>query len=359
MKVAYLIGGIYNGGQERQLLLLCNELKGKVNCDVLVWNITDADKLMHNNFIESDIRLIEIPKGSYILKIRYLINFIKANKYEIIHSYSFYLNFIVVILGLFTKIKGIGGIRNELKQCKIDGKFLFFISTFFNRNLVSNNQKAIDEIKKIWWMNTFWSNVFLIRNGVSIQKTNNELNVSKKIDIISIGRFARQKRWDLFFNVIYELKKIRPFISVNIYGSGPLKKELLNLIKKLNMENNIQLCDPVKNVSEVLKNGRIFMLTSEAEGMANVIVEAMLNGLPVVCTNAGDNSYLIKEGVNGFVFEINDYINMVDCIDLLLNDEKNRCKIGKNNIRKATDCYSPEIYSKSILLLYKNLLNNK
>ena len=72
--------------------------------------------------------------------------------------------------------------------------------------------------------------------------------------------------------------------------------------------------------------------------MSNTIMEAMSYSLPVVATNAGDTSYLVKDGITGFLCNIGDYQQISDRLSTLITDYDLR---KKWNLRR----YSLKIFT--------------
>lgn len=81
-------------------------------------------------------------------------------------------------------------------------------------------------------------------------------------------------------------------------------------------------------------------------------MEGMNANMPVVCTDVGDNSYLVEDGYNGFLAPIRDYVSLSDGILRLIKDGKLRATMGKNSKEHLLDDYSVEIFKER----YKRLL---
>ena len=92
-----------------------------------------------------------------------------------------------------------------------------------------------------------------------------------------------------------------------VVGYGVLEHELRVLVKKHNLTSKVKFLHGKSiNINECYKMADIYLSTSIFEGMSNTIMEAMSMGLPVVSTNAGDSSYLVKNNFNGFICPIYD-----------------------------------------------------
>ena len=142
-------------------------------------------------------------------------------------------------------------------------------------------------------------------------------------DIITVGRLEQVKRFDIFIKSIDEIKKSLPMVKAVIIGDGALALELLTLIKELGLENNILLPGVQSNVEAWLRKSKIFMLTSDSEGLSLAMMEAMLCGLPAIVSNVGDLGDLVAEGKNGFLISTRAPENFaVAVLNLLANPER-------------------------------------
>lgn len=116
---------------------------------------------------------------------------------------------------------------------------------------------------------------------------------SEKV-ILSVGILAKGKGFDTLFRVAKRL----PGLKFLIIGEGPLKSSLLRGHIK-----NVQLISKVPHqlIHKYFQLADIFVLLSKHEGFPMVLREATAAGLPVLCTDVGDCSLLVKNGFNGYL----------------------------------------------------------
>jgi Glycosyltransferase len=70
-----------------------------------------------------------------------------------------------------------------------------------------------------------------------------------------------------------------------IYGDGPLKEKLEDLVFSLNLQGRVVFMGVEKNISEKIKSAKLFVLSSIYEGLPNSLMEAMALGLPCISTD--------------------------------------------------------------------------
>lgn len=88
-----------------------------------------------------------------------------------------------------------------------------------------------------------------------------------------------------------------------IVGDGPTRATLAATAAGLGVGGRVRLLGERDDVPAVLTGFDIFVLSSIAEGMSNVILEAMATGLPAVATRVGGNPELVADGTSGFLVE--------------------------------------------------------
>ena len=103
-----------------------------------------------------------------------------------------------------------------------------------------------------------------------------------------------------------------------------------------------------ENVERELSLAKLFVLTSDYEGMPNALMEALAAGVPSISTDCpcGGPRELIKNGMNGLLVPCNDKYSLADSIDYLLSNENVRAKMSANAKESAK-------------LFYPNTVNDK
>jgi len=146
-------------------------------------------------------------------------------------------------------------------------------------------------------------------------------DAKKTIDIILTGRLARVKRIDVFLQAVRCLKERLPEIKAAIVGDGGLRDELEQMALNLGIEDNVTFAGHQHNVQDWLSRAKIFVLTSDSEGLSLSMMEAMMSGLPAVVSEVGDLGDLVEYGVNGYLVARRSPELFADRLVELLSDE--------------------------------------
>jgi glycosyltransferase involved in cell wall biosynthesis len=117
----------------------------------------------------------------------------------------------------------------------------------------------------------------------------------------SIFRFWPEKRPLLWLEIAALLLAERPRLHFLLAGDGLLRKEMLTFIEDLPNPKNVHLIAPTHEIGPILSAMNIFLLTSQFEGMPNVVLEAEWLGLPVVAMEAGGVAEAVAAGESAIV----------------------------------------------------------
>lgn len=182
------------------------------------------------------------------------------------------------------------------------------------------------------------------------------LDIPRVYDILSVGRLAPVKHVEVIVRAISRVKERYPGIKACIVGDGPCKPELTRLVDELGVKDNIDFVGFKENMLHYYNSSRIFVHASEREGFPNVVLEAMMCGLPCVISNCGDVVDIAKDGFNSLVVpKFTDYEAFARAITRLLKDEKLYNELSGNAIKTAGSVSAEDVTRKWEIIL-DNLL---
>lgn len=351
--ILFLIGDMRNGGAEHVIYNLCNHYKDKYNVTLVVRKIKDADYVPNVNIVEihnlqTGVRLIfglwQLRRLKKKLNIDTSVSFLF--KYNVFNYLTKYKDKVIIsvrnymtdndnmyskrFMSLYKKIIKKVDLVVNVSQSVMDDQIRNF-GSIKEKNIVIPNFCETSIIQKQMCEKIPKEHVSLLNGNV----------------IISSGRYNDQKgQWHIIraFKLVVEKE---PSAKLVLTGRGPLKEYYEDLIKELNLENNVYILDFINNVYRYFYKSKIFLLNSFYEGMPNVVLEAMACGLPVIATDApgGTKEILTKKSNStDYVKEITfaDYGVLIPTCDRI----------------QYTACdpltKEEELIAKSILLLLKD-----
>jgi glycosyltransferase involved in cell wall biosynthesis len=189
-----------------------------------------------------------------------------------------------------------------------------------------------------------------IYNGLNLAEFGRATFFSDPPLIVGIGRLITKKG---FTNLIRAcallVERGRPF-RCEVFGDGPLEKDLRAQIEGLGLQECVQLVGP-KPQHEIrarLANANVFVLPSvpESEGgmdnLPTVIMEAMATGLPVISTTIGGIPEMVVEGETGFLVRPDDVPALSEAIEKVTNDRSLGQRLGQTGYERAQQFFSIE-----------------
>ncbi len=145
------------------------------------------------------------------------------------------------------------------------------------------------------------------------QKVRKQLNISPTDKVlITIGALVERKGFHRVIELMPELLKQHPNLHYLIVGSagveGDWTEKLNTQVKTLKLEHNVHFLGarPPSELKEILSAADVFVLSTRNEGWANVILEALACGLPVIATDVGGNSEVVSDSKLGTIVEFDN-----------------------------------------------------
>ena len=171
--------------------------------------------------------------------------------------------------------------------------------------------------------------------------------------IVSVGRLAYQKGYDTLIHALSTIIKFYPDIILTIYGEGPERKNLECLIESLDLKNHVYLPGTTKDIQMVLRRADLFIFPSRYEGFPNALCEAMAMGLPVIASDCSGNVDVVRDGIDGKLFPVND-IALLANITLELLRNPYECTRLAYHAKEVCDRFHPDC----IFSLWDDVISN-
>lgn len=221
------------------------------------------------------------------------------------------------------------------------------------RNIITNILANSEETKRTINQNNKYlfpkEKIKVIYNGIDLEKfdshnskqsfrnetdlanvcNDKQLSANREIIIGNAGRLEYQKNQRDLIYIAKFLKEQNIEFKIVIAGKGRLKKELIQLAKRKNVEDKIVFLDFVENIKSFMENIDIFALTSFWEGFGYVLVEAMACRKPVVAYNISSNPEIVNQNESGFLVDYPDVKTFAQKIKILIENQDLRTKFGE------------------------------
>ena len=137
-----------------------------------------------------------------------------------------------------------------------------------------------------------------------------------------------EKELPFLVDAFAEARRQRPGLQLVMVGSGTETPKILERVQAHNLGGDCLMIPHTPDTAEILRSIDIFLLTSVSEGQSNSLMEAMACGCAVVASRVEGTRDLVRDGVNGFLFEFGSQADLVAKVLSLVDDPELRRKIA-------------------------------
>lgn len=176
----------------------------------------------------------------------------------------------------------------------------------------------------------------------------------KKDDFVMIytAELNKNKNQIIAIEAMKELTKKNSNIHLLLAGKGDLREYYESKVKEYNLQNNVHFLGYRNDVPKLLKISNIYISCSIREGLGLNLVEAMYVGKPVIASYNRGHVDLIKDGVNGFLFIVNDITKITNLVLDIYNKKIKTDKLIYNSKEQVKDFILLNC-SKEMEMIYK------
>ena len=199
---------------------------------------------------------------------------------------------------------------------------------------------------------------------ITLPKFTINTEVEKSYDCVFFGRVVPENGIEDLLHAISIIKIDNNNISLVVVGPIPdlFLNQLLELVKKLNIENNVTFTGYLSTQNEafeIVAKAKIDVLPTHYDIIPGTILECMYIGVPVISNSVGgipdlnDNNECIVLSKKG------DIPGLASLITDLLNNDEKRKKLISNSKAEVKKFYDKNEIYKDILTIYHNVLEDE
>jgi L-malate glycosyltransferase len=371
-RVLQLIGSFHVGGSERQGVTMTRMLDqdGTFKVHVATLNNdgvlrTELGKLGSTNIPE--FRLTSFYNANFFRQVRRCASYLKENDIDLIHTHDFYTNVFGMATASLAGVKARLASKRETNGMRSRSQELVEGLAFGRAHAIVVNSAAVREHLVGRLVPT--TKIKLIYNGIEADRFSvaEEPGIyCKKLGLPSHRRFVT-----LAANLRHEVKNVPMLLRAAkavtgavadahfvIAGEGELGAALKQLAADLGIEDRITFLGRCSDMPSLLAASSVGVLTSNAEGFSNSILEYMAAGKPVVATRVGGAAEVIEEGNNGFLVGRDDDKSLAKHLIALLADNENIYSMGTAARQSVVERFSHQTQLARTLELYDSLLSD-
>ncbi len=351
-KIVFVIGSLGIGGAERVISILANYFS-KNGFDVSIILFYQHNRIDY--FLEKEVRVMSVEaSGNKLSRIKSRITSLRkiiiSIKPDVVISFLTEINIYTIIatekLHIPTIISERNDPRNDPKQKVL--RILRWLTYKRSSGIVFQTEEAKEYFSRLH------INSAVIPNPISANLPDACTYVNRQNIIVSVCRLTKQKNIPMLIEAFSRLpKEIKNQFLVEIYGEGPLKEELQALVDAKGLTQSVVFKGFSKNVHENIYKSKLYISTSDYEGISNSMLEALALGIPTICTDCpvGGARLAIRNNYNGVLVEVGNVDQLQNAMLHVLTDESFSIDISSHYM-EIRERFSEE----NIVTLWKNFI---
>lgn len=181
------------------------------------------------------------------------------------------------------------------------------------------------------------------------------------LDIISIGRFHWKKGYHYALDAMKILNDSKINFTYSIIAQGKIPEEITFLIDEYGLADKVNIIPGMKHdeLIKKLQSSHLLILPSVEEGIANVVLEAMATGIPVLTTDCGGMDEVVNDRINGYIVPVRDPVLLSEKIKQFINSDfefkTELVKKAKNTIKEE---FSADKQMREFSEFYNSILSS-
>jgi glycosyltransferase involved in cell wall biosynthesis len=309
MKILHVITTLEKGGAEKQLVILSRNQAAQdheISVLPLKGNLElDKEFSSFKGQIFDDIR-----NRNFLFQIILFRKLLKKKRFDVIHLHLPRAEIVGVLASLGLRIVAISSRHNTEPFFPGSPRL---VSTLLSRVVLIRQSSVIAISKSV---KTFLlsrreiskrQQVDVIYYGydetISAPKQPRELRDGEKLEkFVTLSRLAPQKDLKTMIQALAIYRGKFGFGQLEVYGDGPLDEELNTFARNLGITQYVVFCGRTSDVPKVMQKNQCFLLSSKYEGFGLVLLEAMQQGLPIICSKISTTEEVMGLGY-GLFFE--------------------------------------------------------
>ena len=159
-------------------------------------------------------------------------------------------------------------------------------------------------------------------------------------DLVTVGHLEPVKNHQYLLRILAEAKQAGRDVSLDIFGDGPLKRDLVGLTRSLGLEGQVRFRGFRTDLRDFLPRYKAYAHVSYSESSSLAIIEAMAAGLPILAGAIGPLAELCDDGVEARFWPLDDPAAAASILIELLDDEPRRltaANAAKRRFRRDFD----------------------
>lgn len=373
LRVLYLIDSLSSGGAQRQLVTLLRAL----DIDAVEAEVAIYHPLFH--FLPEvegagvAIHLLGDRGARDPMVLVRLARLVRSGGYDVVHSYLRTPGILARLATLGTPVATIVSERNvdigRTPRGLVLERSLAGLGDAMIANAEAIRRTVLDYVPR-------WDGrIHVVPNGIDwtepdederaeAARLREDLLGGAEVLVGTVARMEPQKNPHLLLDAIEllpdDVRERTRFVWVGAWTDRALVESVRERLSHGPLEGRLRLLGPTPRVRRVYLALDGLALSSDWEGCPNAVLEALAHGRPVVSTDVGDVSDIVRPGTTGWVVPVGDARGLSEALSQLVSmTSERRDEMGTAGSADVLDRYSTERLVQSTLAVYRRVLDER
>ena len=312
MKFLFVVRTLGEGGASKQLAMTANAL-ASFGHDVSIFSYYSKDPFQKLNETIKYIpqkKLSSSKLSEYLFSAFRVRRVIKEERPDVVVGWRCNAGCFSVLAAIGLKCKVVFSERTDpYMEKSLALKISAWICGFSDGGVFQ-----LEAVRKYY--KSLYSKSIVIPNPIDYKcdRDDRKIDYEKRpLKIAFVGRmFMPQKRQDIALAAFEIFSKNFPDFELHFYGDGRDLSKVKAIVSEKKLEKKVLFHGIIKNVIDEIRDARMLLLTSDYEGIPNVVLEAFVAGIPVVSTDCspGGARFLLGDDENGLLAPVGDPIRV-------------------------------------------------
>lgn len=168
-------------------------------------------------------------------------------------------------------------------------------------------------------------------------------------DLITVGSLESRKNHAYLLEIVHEAAKRGRHYSLSVVGDGPARGALERQCALLGLSGQVHFLGHRPDATALMPQHRVYCHTARMESFGIVLAEAMSQGLPVLAADVGGIAEVMRPGIDGEFWPLDDPAGAADVLIRVMDDEPLRESMGRAGRLRADKVFSVEVVGAELL----------
>ena len=366
LRLGYVIDTLLTGGAERLVVTFAETVRARRNVDLTVFVLDDSVTPFRERLQASGIRIVTLPGRNLVDMRRFgrLVRALRKYRIDYVHAHLATSTTLAAYAAFLLRIPFVTTIHNvkpSARRVRKGRQFLHDMALRLPGTRVITVAKAVTEALKA---EGFSRPCTVIPNAVSMtdragpdtrQQTRAELGLAPDaIAIVCVGAIIGQKAHEVLFDSFAKIHAAQENAVLLIVGDSrdaDRKENLVAQADRLGITAAVKFLGMRRDIPHILAASDIFVSSSDWEGAPVSLLEAMVNGLPPVMTDVGENAAVL-DGTGAIIVPPRQPDALAEGVLTLAGNPGLRAEIAQAVMDRASGTFGAETWVDRLLAYY-------